>query len=117
MASKPPVLDDEDRALLERVATRIVDLHLEVAAVLTIEGCRPLSLLAGQTMVFFEPIVGALLRLPDYRRFAALIERREALDVLLHEIERRADDAHDARKAARRAAAADRTHGDKSRRP
>lgn len=102
MASEAAVLSAEDRALLDRVAARIVELHVEVPAVLTLETCRPLSLLAGQTMLFFEPIVGAFLRLPDYRRFAALVERRDAVDTLLTLIETRADEAHEARRARRR---------------
>ncbi len=106
------VITAEDRALLGRIAARIVELRLEVPALLTIEGARPLSLLAGQAMVFFEPIVGAFLRLPDYRRFAQLIERRETLEVLMRSIEEHADTAQNARHAAaaeRRAARTPRT--------
>ena len=33
-------------------------------------------------MIFFEPLVQALLRFGDYRRFAALAERRDALEAL-----------------------------------
>ena len=100
--SSEPVLAPEDRELLERVAARIVELHLEVPALLTLEGGRPLTVLAGQAMYFFEPMVGALLRWPDYRRFARLMERRETLEALLTLIEDRAD----ARARTRRAAAA-----------
>jgi len=110
--SSDPLLTDDDRALLDRIAARIVELHLEVPALLTLEGGRPLSLLAGQTMMFFEPIVGALLRLPDYRRFAQLIERRETLDILIQLVEQRADASQTARRAAaaeRRAARTPRT--------
>ena len=99
-------LGPEDRELLGRVADRVVSLRLEVPAILTLEGARPLSLIAGQAMIFFEPLVGAFLRLPDYRRFAQLIERRETLDVLVRMIEERADAAQDARRAARTARAA-----------
>ncbi len=109
MASDARPLDAEDEALLERVAGRIIDLHLEVPAILTLETGKPLSLLASQTMIFFEPLVSAMLRLPDYQRFSRLIERREVLESLLRKIESRADDAHahrkaaaDARRAARR---------------
>jgi hypothetical protein len=100
MVSDAVPLEAEDRALLERVAARIVELRLEVPAILTLEGGRPLSLLAGQTLHFFEPIVAALLRLPDYRRFAALIERRETIDRLVDLIEARAEAEHAARRAA-----------------
>ena len=94
------------------IAGRIAELRLEVPALLTIEGARPLSLLAGQALVFFEPSVGAFLRLPDYRRFAQLIERRETLEILMGLIEEHADKAHSARveaAAARRAARTPRT--------
>ena len=98
--SSEAVITPEDRALLGRIAARIVELHLEVPALLTIEGAKPLSLLAGQTMVFFEPIVGAFLRLPDSRRFSQLIERRETLDILMRLIEEHADTAQSARRVA-----------------
>lgn len=98
MAS-PAELDAEDRAVLERVAARVVELRLEVPAVLTLESTRPLSLLASQAMVFFEPFVQAMFRLPDYRRFSRLVERRDALEMLTSLIEQRADAARSARRA------------------
>ncbi|MCE9626780.1 MAG: hypothetical protein K8R56_02550 [Candidatus Eisenbacteria bacterium] len=81
----------EDRALIERLAGRIAELRLETPAILTLETTRPVSLVAGQAMLFFEPIVQALFRLPDYRRFAALAERRDALEALTVAIEQAAD--------------------------
>ena len=80
-----------DAELLERLATRVVELRLETPAILTIESARPMAFLTGQAMVFFEPLVQMLFRLPDYRRYAALIERREALEFLTQAIESRAD--------------------------
>ncbi len=91
MASEPGPFAAEDLALLERVAARVVELRLEVPAVLTLESIRPLSLVAGQAMLFFQPMVQAWLRFSDYRRFAALLERREALDLLTSMIERAAE--------------------------
>lgn len=85
-----PEIAPEDVALLDRLAARIVELRLETPAILALETARPLSLVAGQAMVFLEPIVQSLFRLPDYRRFAALVERRECLGVLVDRIEARA---------------------------
>lgn len=85
-------LTDDDRALLERLARRVVELKLETPALLTLETARPLSLLAGQAMLFFEPFAQALFRLPDYRRVAALVEQRDALEALAAMIERAADE-------------------------
>jgi len=84
-------LSPEDRALLEKLAQRVVELRLETPAILTLEGARPLSLLAGQAMLFFEPFAQALFRYADYRRLAALIERRDALETLTRMIEERAE--------------------------
>ena len=97
MATGPEVAP-EDVALLDRLAARIAELRLETPAILALETARPLSLVAGQAMVFFEPIVQALFRLPDYRRWAELVERRECLGVLVERIEARA-----AERQARRA--------------
>ncbi len=98
-----PALADQDAALLDRLAERIVELRLETPALLTLETARPVSLLTSQAMVFFEPFVQALFRLPDYRRFAALAERRVTLDELAHRIEARTD-ARAAGEAAERSA-------------
>jgi hypothetical protein len=84
-------LAPEDLALLERLAERVVALRLETPAVLTLESTRPLSVLAGQAMLFFEPFAQALFRYPDYRRLAALIERRDAMEALTRLIEERAE--------------------------
>ena len=81
----------EDRSLLEKLAQRVVDMRLETPAILTLEGARPLSVVAGQAMLFFEPLVQALFRFGDYRRVAALVERREAIEALTRMIEERAD--------------------------
>ena len=95
------VVSDADRELLERLARRIVELRLEVPALLTLETARPLSVLAGQSMLFLEPIVQALFRLNDYRRVAALVERREALEELARAIERATDERERARQSGR----------------
>lgn len=84
-------LSPEDRALLEKLAQRVVDMRLETPAILTLEGARPLSVLAGQAMLFFEPFAQALFRFGDYRRVASLVERRDALEALTRMIEERAD--------------------------
>lgn len=98
MAAEP--LAPEDLALLDKLATRVAELRMETPAILTLESARPLSLVASQAMVFFEPFVQALFRIEDYRRYSALVERREALDALVTRIEA----AVEARERAARAA-------------
>jgi hypothetical protein len=99
MASERPApLAAEDLALLERVAARVVELRLEVPAILTLESVRPLSFVAGQAMLFFQPLVQALLRFDEYRRFAALVGRGDALEALTALIERRSHESRGARR-------------------
>jgi hypothetical protein len=86
-------LSAEDLALLDRVAGRVVELRLEIPAILTLESVRPLTVIASQAMIFFEPMVQSLFRFSDYRRFTALIERREVPGLLVDRIERAAEAA------------------------
>lgn len=111
MVSRPEGLTEEDAAVLERVATRVVDLHMEVPAILTIEGGLPMSVVAGQALHFFQPVVQALFRLPDYQRFALLVERRDALQYLVSLIEARAEEVRRAQRAAAEARRAARRTG------
>ena len=101
-----PVLTPEDRELLERLARRVVELRMDVPALLTLETARPLSVVASQTMVFFEPLVQSLFSFPHYRRFAALVERRDAIEHLMKAIETEADRVDQERRARRAAAKA-----------
>lgn len=52
-------------------------------------------------MLFFEPFVQALFRFDDYRRVAALVERREALEELARRIEQATDEREHSARARR----------------
>ena len=99
MSAEP--LTPEDVALLERLAQRVVELRLETPAILTLETARPLSVVAGQAMLFLEPFAQALFRFSDYRRLAALVERRDALEALTRLIENGAEARERAHHAGR----------------
>ena len=99
--ARPEPLTAEDEALLDRLAARVVELRMDMPAILALESGRPLGFLASQAMVFFEPFARSLFRLPDYRRFATLLERRDSIEKLVTRIETRADEAHRARRAAK----------------
>jgi hypothetical protein len=104
MASEP--LTSEDRALIERIARRVVELRLELPAILTLETGKPLSLVASQTLVFFEPLLQSIVAIPDFQRFARLVERREAIETMIQTIERLADESRAARHGTPRPPAA-----------
>ena len=88
-----------DEALLDRLAARIVELRLEVPAILALESGRPLSVVTGQAMLFFEPLVQPLFGFSEYRRYAALIQQRETIEDLIRRIESRAEAAAEARRS------------------
>jgi hypothetical protein len=89
--SAPEPLAAEDQALLEKLATRVVELRMETPAILTLETVRPMAFLSSQAMIFFEPFAQMLFRAPDYQRFTRLVSRQEALEFLTTAIEARAD--------------------------
>ena len=99
--AKPEPLSAEDEALLDRLAARVVELRMDLPAILALESGRPLGFLASQAMVFFAPFARSIFRLPDYRRFATLIERRDTIEKLVTRIEMRADEADRERRAAK----------------
>jgi hypothetical protein len=90
MAPELPPLSEADRALIDAVASRVVEWRMEVPAVLVLESVKPLSLVGSQSLFFFEPIVLSIFHWPGYRRFAELIEHREHVETLIAAIEEHA---------------------------
>lgn len=83
---------EDFRDLIERVAKKVVQWRLAIPAIVVLESSKPLSFVASQVMVFFEPIVNALFFNPeDYKRFYEMLENRENLEVLIQEIEHQED--------------------------
>jgi len=97
----------EDEQLLERLAVQVVRHRMTVPAILFLESMKPLSFVGSQALYFFEPMVRALFAVPEYERFAALLERRDTMEALLVKIEARDDEERRAerqRREERRAA-------------
>ena len=84
--------------------------RMTVPAILFLESVKPLSFVGSQALYFFEPMVRALFAVPEYERFAAMMERRENVEALLvaieqkDEMERRADKERRQREREDRAA-------------
>ena len=83
----------EDDLLFARIADAAVRYRMTVPAILFLESVKPLSFVGSQALYFFEPMVRAVFTVPDYERFAALMERRENLEALLVAIEQRDETA------------------------
>lgn len=104
MDSDPHPLSAEDQALLDRVAARVLELRMEIPAILALETAKPLTVVASQALIFFEPMVQSLFRFSDYRRFTALVERRDVMEALIQRIESGAEAERVKRTSARRSA-------------
>ena len=100
-AEAPGPLPPEDEQLLTAVARRVAQYRMEVPAVLFLESVRPMNFVGSQAMIFFAPLVQALFPMPQYERFAKLLEDRENLERLARLIETEADRRDDARAGGR----------------
>lgn len=73
--------------LINLVADQIVRRGLETPATFFVEMNRPLSFIGGQALVFFAPILGAVMSQHTVEEFARLMEDRKNIDRLVDKIE------------------------------
>lgn len=88
-------------AIIERIASRVVDLKLTPLAIVMLESSKPLSFIGSQLLVFFQPIVTAIFPFQQYEEVAALLEDRTSIEVLIQTIERREDEKRHAKRENR----------------
>ena len=80
-------LPDEENAVLDKLAHKVVDKGWTVPAILFLESVKPLNYISSQAMVFFEPMVQTVFNFRDYDTLRTALERRETLEILLLKIE------------------------------
>jgi hypothetical protein len=85
--SKP--LPDEELAVLDKLAGKVVEKGMTVPAIIFLESVKPLNFIGSQAMVFFEPIVQTVFNIKDYDTLRQALEKRETLEILLQKIEAR----------------------------
>ncbi len=81
------VSEEDTERILRKLATEIVNRRLTAPAIFLLESCNPLSFIGSQAMIALEPFIQAIFDLPDYRRIALLMERRENVQKLITMIE------------------------------
>lgn len=84
-------LEDEDIALIRKLADFVVRRDMSVPAVMFLESVRPLNFVGSQAMVFFKPILSRFFTRDEYDKMAIILEKREVIDLLINEIEKKAD--------------------------
>lgn len=80
-------LPEEELAVLDKVAKKVVEKSMSVPAIVFLESIKPLNFVGSQAMVFFEPIVQSLFNLKDYDTFRTALEKRQTLEILIQKIE------------------------------
>lgn len=98
-----PELSPEDEELIELVAEKVVSSRMTVPAILFVESSKPLSFVGSQFLYFLEPIVRAFVKGDRYTRFAALLEDRNNVEILLQAIEHREAAVQDRERLAKKA--------------
>ena len=84
-------LEDSDTALIKKLADYVVKRGMSVPAVLFLESVRPLNFIGSQSMVFFKPMISRFFSKYEYDKIADILEKREVVDLLIKEIEQKAD--------------------------
>lgn len=80
-------IPEEENAVLEKLARKVVDKGMTVPAILFLESVKPLNYIGSQAMVFFEPMVQTIFNFKDYDTIRVALEKRETLEILLLKIE------------------------------
>lgn len=86
-----PLLPEEEDAVLEKLAKKVVEKGMSVPAIIFLESVKPLNYIGSQAMVFFEPMVQTVFNFKDYDNLRSALEKRHSIEILLLKIE-----AHDA---------------------
>jgi hypothetical protein len=84
---EPDVTAEERDALIDQVAERIARWGLDVLAVLFLEMHRPLSFLAGQSLLVAMPFLGAFVDSRHLTRWSRLLQSPENIDRLIERID------------------------------
>jgi hypothetical protein len=80
-------LTADDQALLDKVATAIVNRRMAGPAVLFLESAGPMNFLGSQALHFLAPILDFACDAHEIEQAAALLERRDAIPRLIDLIE------------------------------
>ena len=76
-----------DKDLIKNFAKKIINKGLAVPAIFLLESTKYISFLAGQTLIFFGPILTFFISDKKYYKFVELLENRDNIEYLLNQLE------------------------------
>lgn len=85
--SEGSVLPEEEAAVIEKLAKKVVEKSMTVPAIVFLESVKPLNFIGSQAMVFFEPIVQTVFNFRDYDALRTALEKRPTIEILIQRIE------------------------------
>ena len=86
--SSKATLPEEEEAVLDKVAKKVVERRMALPAILFLESVKPLNYIGSQALVFFEPIVQSVFNFRDYDNLRSALEKRHSIEILLLRIEK-----------------------------
>lgn len=78
---------DEERAVVDLLARKVVAHGMTVPAIMFLESVRPMNFIGNQAMAFFEPVVRGLFDWRGYTVFRGLLEHRGSVPLIMDRIE------------------------------
>ncbi len=87
MSAEESSQQNRQRQVLAKVAQLLISRRLTAPALFVLESTKPLSFLASQALIFFQPFVQTFLPAKDYEVFAAAIEDRDNIEWMMQQLE------------------------------
>ncbi|MHB2019244.1 MAG: hypothetical protein ACYCW6_20025 [Candidatus Xenobia bacterium] len=72
---------------IRRFADLLVERGLGPAAIVALEGMKPLSVVGSQFLIFMDPIVRLFTTIPHYQEAIGILEDRERIEALICAVE------------------------------
>ena len=77
-----------NKIIINEFAEKIVNKGLAVPAIFLLESTKYISFIAGQTLIFFGPVLTFFVNDKKYYKFIRIMEKRENIEFLIIEIEK-----------------------------
>jgi hypothetical protein len=81
-------ITEEDKKLMEKLASIVVSRRLTAMAVFFLESSKPLSFIGSQFLVFMQPFIKTFFEFKEYDRITALMEDKDNVELLIQSIEK-----------------------------
>lgn len=98
-----PVLElsPPEKAVVQKIARKVVQWNATVPAIMFLEVHRPLSFVASQMLHMATPFVSMFLDATEFTVLAKMLERRETIEEIIVAIEEADSRAEDARRSGK----------------